>query len=167
MDYEGTRSTALLSKIDFGNTWLRWCDRSHDWLAESSVSPSDDSLASQWGTEPMHVREFIDAYRNAGARVTQVRRTRSFDVDITAGDTRVNVLIQLGRGINTEECYLRIYRGDTQVEGSTLHGIARTILLEQTGVDHLYPRPNLVSRSHLEVTSRELVPVMQYLAGRY
>jgi hypothetical protein len=159
-----SRTSQLLQDLDFGNTWLRWCDRRLNWSALTSTRFDVDSLA---GSDPLHVREFMDAYRAAGADVTQVRRTRSFDLDVSAGTTRVNIFVELGRGINTEECYLRVFRHGAELEGQMLHSIARDILLRQTSVDHLYPRPIIMSRSHLEVTSRELVATMHELARRY
>ncbi|NYF13505.1 hypothetical protein HDC34_001799 [Pseudoclavibacter sp. JAI123] len=77
--------------------------------------------------------------------------------------------VQLGRGLNSMECSLRLFSsGEPVNDAELLHSVARSILQLNGRADPdprlPYPRPIIGSRSQLDVVSRELVDMMRALA---
>lgn len=181
-----TKIEKALELTNLQTNWYRWCDTSRDWSVEAKGVYEKDSLRSEHGGfTPLHIDEFTQAYRDAGANVTKTatdKRFRSFRVEVAAGKTVCMLDVRLGRGINTEECRLLV-----SVEGvaatpltvsddgkivtplTLLHDVARTIVManDPTAPDPLYPRPIISSHSHLEVTSREIVAMLKQVADEW
>ncbi|MVA76470.1 hypothetical protein GC722_10605 [Auraticoccus sp. F435] len=85
------------------------------------------------------------------------------------GPVLVRLAVLLGRGLNSQECALSVeVDGVPQGEPVRLHAVARDIRLARDetvpGPDGPYPRPIISSRSHLEVSSREIVALMADVA---
>ncbi|WP_157973874.1 hypothetical protein [Desertihabitans aurantiacus] len=167
--------TAALSSAGLGDLWYRWCDRQRDWSAEATALYEPDSLLTERGSyTALPVTEFMKAYRAAGATVTRGSRLgdprhRSFTVEVADGPVLVRLAVLLGRGLNSQECSLWVeVDGEPQEEPVKLHAVARDLRLARgesvPGPDAPYPRPILSSRSHLEVTSREIVALMADVA---
>ncbi|MGK4594476.1 hypothetical protein [Amycolatopsis sp. w19] len=160
-----------LARTDFAENWYRWCDARRDWAAEATgVYDEDSLLTASGGFAALPVGEFMQAYRTAGAEVSRIStgpRHRSFAVEVAAGDVVCSLTVQLGRGLNSQECRLAVLAGgERQGEPEMLHAIARAIRLSQgePEPDPPYPRPIIGSRGQLEVVSREIVDVLGQVA---
>lgn len=76
----------------------------------------------------------MDAFRDAGATVSKGSwftsgRNRSFTVKVGAGDEECALAVQLGRGLNSMECSLRLFSsGEPVNDAELLHSVARRIL---------------------------------------
>lgn len=165
-----------LARTDLADAWYRWCDATRDWAAEATTAYDADSLLTERGSyAPLETRDFLRAFEEAGAdHVTKGStfpgpRHRSFTVVVDRGATRCSLAVQLGRGLSSLECDLRVTVDDELVGGpDRLHAVARTLRLAR-GEDvpdptAPYPRPIIGSRSQLEVVTRELVASMETVA---
>lgn len=170
-----SRLGEALDDAGLAGSWYRWCDASRDWAAEARTVHSEDSLRSEHGGfSPLHIDEFMAAYRAAGAEVSPGSRharprNRSFTVDVAAGSVLCSLGVELGRGLNSQECTLLVLvDGEEAVQPEPLHGTARSILrsagLPNPWPDQPYPRPIIGSRSQLEVTAREIVEMLGQIA---
>ena len=164
-----------LDDAGLARDWYRWCDASRDWAAEAETVYEEDSLRSaSGGFAPLHVDEFMAAYRAAGAEVSRGSRdarprNRSFTLDVAAGAVVCSLGVELGRGLNSQECTLRVLVDGEEVAGpEPLHGMARSILrsagLPDPWPHQPYPRPIIGSRSQLEVTAQEIVEMLGQVA---
>lgn len=162
-----------LARTEFAQRWYRWCDTTRDWSAEAEHSYDVDSLRTDHGGfAPLDIKEFLQAYAAAGAEVSRGStfpgpRHRSFTVDVHHDGVLVSTAIRLGRGINTQECSTLV-RVDGREESAPqmLHVLALEIRRHRgdPDPDPLYPRPLITSRSHLEVSTRELVATLRAVA---
>lgn len=168
-----------LARTDLADAWYRWCDATRDWAAEATTAYDADSLLTERGSfAPLETRDFLQAFEAAGAdRVTTGStfpgpRHRSFTVVVERGATRCSLAVQLGRGLNSLECDLRVTVDDELVGGpDRLHALARTLRLAR-GEDvpdpaAPYPRPVIGSRSQLEVVAREVVALLTTVAREW
>lgn len=168
-----------LARTDLADAWYRWCDATRDWAVEATATYDADSLLTERGSfAPLETGDFVRAFEAAGAdRVTKGStfpgpRHRSFTVVVDRGATRCSLAVQLGRGLNSLECDLRVTVDDELVGGpDRLHAVARTLRLAR-GDDvpdpaAPYPRPIIGSRSQLEVVTRELVALLRQVAGSW
>lgn len=166
-----TPLTAALARVGLAEGWYRWCDRALDWSADAARTYEHDSLLIEHGGyAPLTIDEFMQAYRDAGATVSRGSRFpgprhRSFTVAVQEGPVVASLSIRLGRGHNSEECLLAIVvDGEDQGEAEMLHVSARDIVLSRgesvPGPDAPYPRPIITSRSHLEISAREIVELL-------
>ncbi|RSN48032.1 hypothetical protein DMC64_12525 [Amycolatopsis sp. WAC 04197] len=86
---------------------------------------------------------------------------------LTAGGVVCSLTVQLGRGLDSQECRLAVLAsGERQGEPEMPHAIARAIRLSrgEPEPDPPYPRPIIGSRGQLEVVSREIVDVLGQVA---
>ncbi len=168
-----------LARTDLADAWYRWCNATRDWAAEATTAYDADSLLTERGSyAPLETRDFLQAFEAAGAdRVTTGStfpgpRHRSFTVEVEHEATCCSLAVQLGRGLNSLECDLRVTVDDELVGGpDRLHAVARTLRLAR-GEDvpdptAPYPRPIIGSRSQLEVVTRELVALLRQVAGSW
>ncbi len=167
-----------LAKMGFAENWYRWCDSRRDWSTEAQGTYEQDSLLSQYGGySPLDLKEFMQAFRDAGATVTKGSalsdgRHRSFTVEVAEEPVLCSLAVQLGRGLNSEECRLSVFVDGVQKgEPEYFQMIARAILQSRGEPDpdpHApYPRPIIGSRSQLEVVSREMVETMRWLCREW
>ncbi|RSN31645.1 hypothetical protein DMC61_16070 [Amycolatopsis sp. WAC 04169] len=158
-----------LARTDFAESWYRWCDARRDWAAEATGTYDEDSLlTASGGFAALPASEFMRAYRVAGAEVSRGSTgRRSFTVEVAAGDVVCVLTVQLGRGLNSQECRLAVFAdGERQGEPEMLHTLALAIRRSRGEPDPEppYPRPIIGSRSQLEVVSREIVDVLGQVA---
>ncbi|SDE07403.1 hypothetical protein SAMN04489747_2440 [Auraticoccus monumenti] len=167
-----------LGRAGLGDLWYRWCDRRRDWSSEATGAYEQDSLLTEHGGyTALPIGEFMQAYRTAGATVTRGSRLgdprhRSFTVEVGEGPVLVGLAVLLGRGLNSQECSSWVeVDGVRQAEPVRLHAVARDLRLSRDetvpGPDGPYPRPIISSRSHLEVSSREIVALIADVAGAW
>lgn len=130
-----SRLTVDLARLDLGDAWYRWCDAKRDWSAESTRPfEGDDLTTTRGGYDALSLAEFMDAFRDAGATVSKGSwftsgRNRSFTVKVGAGDEECALAVQLGRGLNSMECSLRLFSsGEPVNDAELLHSVARRIL---------------------------------------
>ncbi|PPF47236.1 hypothetical protein C5B85_02925 [Pseudoclavibacter sp. AY1F1] len=172
----GSRLIVDLARLGLGDAWYRWCDAKRDWSAESRRRFDDDDLATPGGGyAALSLSEFMAAFRDAGASVSKGSwfssgRNRSFTAKVGVGTDECALAVQLGRGLNSMECSLRLFSsGDPVHDAELLHSVARRILQLHGQADPdprmPYPRPIIGSRSQLQVVSRELVDMMRALAS--
>lgn len=161
----------VLARTDFAEDWYRWCDAKRDWAAEATGTYDEDSLLSaSGGFAALPASEFMRAYRAAGAEVSRIStgpRHRSFTVEVAAGSVVCGLVVQLGRGLNSQECRLAVLTdGERQGEPEMLHALALAIRRSHGEPDPNppYPRPIIGSRSQLEVVSRGIVDVLGQVA---
>ncbi|RSM62597.1 hypothetical protein DMH03_10985 [Amycolatopsis sp. WAC 01376] len=162
-----------LARTDFAENWYRWCDAKRDWAAEATDTYEEDSLLTASGAyAALPVSEFIQAYRAAGAEVSRGSRVpdarhRSFTVEVAAGPAVCSLAVQLGRGLNSQECGLVVLvDGEQQGRPEMLHTMALAIrrFRGEPDPNPPYPRPIIGSRSQLEVVSRGIVDVLGQVA---
>lgn len=160
-----------LARTDFAENWYRWCDAQRDWAAEATGTHEEDSLLTATGAyAALPASEFMQAYRAAGAEVSRIStgpRHRSFTVEVAAGAVVCGLVVQLGRGLNSQECRLAVLAdGERKGEPEMLHALALAIRRSQGEPDPKppYPRPIIGSRSQLEVVSRGIVDVLGQVA---
>lgn len=168
-----------LARTDLADAWYRWCDASRDWSAEATTAYDADSLLTEGGSyAPLETSDFLQAFEDAGADHARKGSTfpgprhRSFTVVVDRGATRCSLAVQLGRGLNSLECDLRVTVDDELVGGpDRLHAVARTLRLARgddvPDASAPYPRPIIGSRSQLEVVTRELVALLRQVAGSW
>ncbi|AGM09448.1 hypothetical protein [Amycolatopsis keratiniphila] len=116
-------------------------------MTSPALSPLAGALARS-GFAALPASEFMRAYRAADAEISRGSKgRRSFTVEVAAGDVVCVLTVQLGRGLNSQECRaaVRRSRGEPDPEPP-------------------YPRPIIGGRSHLEVVSREIVDVLGQVA---
>ncbi|WP_447645245.1 hypothetical protein [Nocardioides zeae] len=168
-----------LARTDLADAWYRWCDAARDWAAEAATTYDEDSLLTERGSyAPLATGDFLRAFEEAGADQVSRGSTfpgprhRSFTVVVERGATRCSLAVQLGRGLNSLECDLRVTVDDELVGGpDRLHALARTLRLAR-GEDvpdpaAPYPRPIIGSRSQLEVVAREVVGLLSAVAREW
>ena len=158
-----------LACMDFAENWYRWCDAKRDWAAEATGTYEDDSLlTASGGFAALTVGEFMRAYRAADAKVSRGSTgRRSFTVEVAEGPTVCGLVVQLGRGLNSQECRLAVLAdGERQDEPEMLHALALAIRRSRGESDPNppYPRPIIGSRGQLEVVSRGIVDVLGQVA---
>lgn len=169
---------AALARAGLAERWYRWCDRGRDWSGEAEDQYEHDSLLTDHGGfSPLPLDEFMRAYRAAGGTVTRGSglggpRHRSFTVEVPDGRTVARLEVRLGRGLNSQECALSILvDGEPLGSPELLHSVAYEIVRargEQVPhPDAPYPRPIISSRSHLEVSAREIVAMMTRVAHEW
>lgn len=152
------RIVAVLTAQDFDQSYYAWC-------RESADTDADELPAGAPA-----VREFIDAFRAAGATVDRDGRTRRFTVTADAGPTVVELQCELGRGINTLSPQLSVSVGGAARERAvSLSGLARKVLFarQPDADDPLYPYPIVRTRRQLDALTREIVRMLQAVARDY
>ncbi|MGW4833267.1 hypothetical protein ACWEOG_37120 [Amycolatopsis japonica] len=131
-------------------------------MTSPALSPLARALARTDFAENWY--RWCDARRDWAAEATG---TYDEDSLLTAGDVVCSLTVQLGRGLNSQECRLAVLAsGERQGEPEMLHAMARAIRLSQgePEPDPPYPRPIIGSRGQLEVVSREIVDVVGQVA---
>ncbi|WP_427869369.1 DUF6357 family protein [Leucobacter luti] len=173
---EGSQLLRVLSRAGLAEDWYRWCDRVRDWSVDAEQTYEQDALRTvHGGFAPLSLAEFMQAYRDAGATATKGSQThvnprhRSFTVEVAEGRTTARLEIELGRGLNSEQCAFSILRdGVPHRLPELLHGTAHELMRLRgepiTHSDAPFPRPIISSRSHLEVSAREIVAMMGEVA---
>lgn len=131
-------------------------------MTSPALSPLARALARTDFAENWY--RWCDARRDWAAEATGV-----YDEDslLTASGVVCSLTVQLGRGLNSQECRLAVLAGgERQGEPEMLHSMARTIRLSrgEPEPDPPYPRPIIGSRGQLEVVSREIVDVLGQVA---
>lgn len=152
------RIVAVLTAQDFDETYYAWCRDSHD-------AGADDIPVGAPA-----VREFVEAFRAAGAAVAREGRTRRFTVTADAGLTVVELQCELGRGINTLSPQLSVSVGGAARERAvSLSSLARQVLFARRPDAHdpLYPYPIVRTRRQLDALTREIVRMLQAVARDY
>lgn len=169
---EGSRLAKALARAGLAERWYRWCDRSYDWSAEATGEYEPDSLlTAHGGFAALTIDEFMQAYSAAGGTVTRGTtcnndpKQRSFTIEVTDGRTVGRLEIRLGRGLNSQDCMLSVLvDGEQDGDEESLTTVAHKIVQARgETVPHPeapYPRPIISSRSHLEVSAREIVAMM-------
>ncbi|AIG73878.1 Hypothetical protein AJAP_04780 [Amycolatopsis japonica] len=131
-------------------------------MTSPALSPLARALARTDLAENWY--RWCDARRDWAAEATGV-----YDEDslLTASGVVCSQTVQLGRGLNSQECRLAVLAsGERQGEPEMLHSMARAIRLSrgEPEPDPPYPRPIIGSRGQLEVVSREIVDVLGQVA---
>ncbi|MFE5507025.1 hypothetical protein ACFQ73_30970 [Amycolatopsis japonica] len=131
-------------------------------MTSPALSPLARALARTDFAENWY--RWCDARRDWAAEATG---TYDEDSLLTASDVVCSLTVQLGRGLNSQECRLAVLAsGERQGEPEMLHAIARAIRLSrgEPEPDPPYPRPIIGGRGQLEVVSREIVDVLGQVA---
>ncbi|KFZ79754.1 hypothetical protein ED92_20470 [Amycolatopsis sp. MJM2582] len=131
-------------------------------MTSPALSPLARALARTDFAENWY--RWCDARRDWAAEATG---TYDEDSLLTASGVVCSLTVQLGRGLNSQECRLAVLAGgERQGEPEMLHAITRAIRLSQGEPEPAppYPRPIIGSRGQLEVVSREIVDVLGQVA---